>query len=100
MGLLKAGLSLRRPEFRMVSPLSWKAVVPRKGRRRRGWLLRKLHCTTNAFAFQVHINLGAGESELSSPAGLALNDNQWHEIRLKRQDADMELTVDRVHNER
>ena len=33
---------------------------------------------------QVHINLGAGESEVSSPRGFRLDDLQWHTVKLLR----------------
>ena len=49
---------------------------------------------------QVHINLGAGESELSSPRDLRLDDLEWHEVKVSRRDADMTLTVDGVHTQR
>ena len=50
--------------------------------------------------FQVHINLGAGESEVSSPLGVRLDDLEWHEVRIVRKFADLKLTVDGVHKTR
>ena len=52
------------------------------------------------FQFQVHINLGAGETEVSSPSSLRLDDLAWHSVRLTRQDGDMSLVIDNVHTER
>ncbi|TRY66991.1 hypothetical protein TCAL_11761 [Tigriopus californicus] len=49
-------------------------------------------------AIKVHINLGAGESELSSPRGLRLDDLKWHQVKIIRNDADMSLVVDDVHS--
>ena len=46
---------------------------------------------------QVHINLGAGESEISSPRGFKLNDLMWHEVKLIRNDGDLQLTIDNTH---
>ena len=37
--------------------------------------------------FQVHINLGAGESEVASPKGLRLDDLTWHSVVISRIDA-------------
>ncbi len=62
-------------------------------------LVYKWRVTLNV-SFQVHINLGAGESELSSPRDLRLDDLEWHEVRVSRRDADMSLTLDGVHTER
>ena len=50
--------------------------------------------------FQVHINLGAGESEISSPRGLRLDDLKWHEVKISRTQADLTLTIDRKHTSR
>ena len=52
------------------------------------------------FLFQVHINLGAGESELSSPLNMKLNDLQWHTVKLIRNEAEMELVLDSQHTSR
>jgi chondroitin sulfate proteoglycan 4 len=43
---------------------------------------------------KVHINLGAGESEVSSPRGFRLDDLQWHTVKLLRTEADIELIID------
>ncbi|CAH4038660.1 chondroitin sulfate proteoglycan 4 isoform X1 [Pieris brassicae] len=43
---------------------------------------------------KLHINLGAGESELSSPKGLHLNDSQWHHVNIIRREANLTLKVD------
>ncbi|CAG5093715.1 Similar to CSPG4: Chondroitin sulfate proteoglycan 4 (Homo sapiens) [Cotesia congregata] len=50
-----------------------------------------------AARLKVHINLGAGESEIASPRGLTLNDLSWHEIHLVRQEANMTLQIDGIH---
>ncbi|XP_057318749.1 chondroitin sulfate proteoglycan 4 [Microplitis mediator] len=50
-----------------------------------------------AARLKVHINLGAGESEIASPRGLTLNDLSWHEIHLIRQEANMTLQIDGIH---
>ena len=55
---------------------------------------------TFCFSFQVHINLGAGESEISSPRGLRLDDLKWHEVKISRTQADLTLTIDRKHTSR
>ena len=52
------------------------------------------------FLFQVHINLGAGESELSSPLNMKLNDLKWHTVKLIRDEAEMELVLDSQHTSR
>ena len=49
---------------------------------------------------QVHINLGAGESEVASPRGLRLDDLKWHEVKITRTQADLSLTIDRKHSTR
>ncbi|XP_063991894.1 chondroitin sulfate proteoglycan 4 [Diachasmimorpha longicaudata] len=49
---------------------------------------------------KVNINLGAGESEISSPRGLTLNDQSWHEINLTRREANMTLQIDVIHTTR
>ncbi|KAK0091636.1 hypothetical protein PV326_002926, partial [Microctonus aethiopoides] len=49
---------------------------------------------------KVHINLGAGDSEISSPRGLTLNDLSWHEIHLIRREANMTLQIDVIHTTR
>ncbi|XP_052752420.1 chondroitin sulfate proteoglycan 4 isoform X2 [Galleria mellonella] len=43
---------------------------------------------------KLHINLGAGESELSSPKGIHLNDTQWHHISIVRREANLTMKVD------
>ncbi|XP_053624900.1 chondroitin sulfate proteoglycan 4 [Plodia interpunctella] len=43
---------------------------------------------------KLHINLGAGESELSSPKGLHLNDTQWHHVSIVRREANLTMKVD------
>lgn len=48
----------------------------------------------------MHINLGAGDVEISSPKGLRLNDLQWHEVLISRKDADVMLQVDHIHTTR
>jgi chondroitin sulfate proteoglycan 4 len=45
----------------------------------------------------VHVNLGAGESELNSAKGLRLDDLSWHEVYITRRDADMTVQVDTIH---
>lgn len=46
---------------------------------------------------KVHINLGAGESEIASPKGLRLDDLTWHGVIISRVDASITLTVDQIH---
>ena len=53
-----------------------------------------------SICFQVHINLGAGESEVSSPLNLKLNDLAWHTVKLTRKEAEMELVLDGHHSSR
>ncbi|KAJ2954210.1 hypothetical protein O0L34_g2449 [Tuta absoluta] len=43
---------------------------------------------------KLHINLGAGESELSSPKGIYLNDTQWHHVSIVRREANLTMKVD------
>ncbi|CAG4984167.1 unnamed protein product [Parnassius apollo] len=43
---------------------------------------------------KLHINLGAGESELSSPKGIYLNDTQWHHVSIIRREANLTMKVD------
>ena len=50
--------------------------------------------------FQVHINLGAGESEMSSPLNVKLNDLQWHTVKLIRNEAEIQLIIDNEHTSR
>ena len=49
---------------------------------------------------QVRLNLGDGEGELSSAAGLRLDDLAWHEVSLERDGARVTLTVDTRHTAR
>ncbi|XP_053634278.1 chondroitin sulfate proteoglycan 4 [Cherax quadricarinatus] len=51
-------------------------------------------------ALRVRINLGAGESELSSAPRLRLDDLFWHEVRISRNTAQMTLTIDNIHTTR
>ncbi|XP_017754048.1 PREDICTED: LOW QUALITY PROTEIN: chondroitin sulfate proteoglycan 4 [Eufriesea mexicana] len=46
---------------------------------------------------KVHINLGAGESEMASARGLTLNDLSWHEVNLTRREANITLQIDVIH---
>ncbi|XP_069672310.1 chondroitin sulfate proteoglycan 4 [Periplaneta americana] len=46
---------------------------------------------------KVHINVGAGETEISSPKGLRLDDLSWHEVSISRRDAAFTLQVDVIH---
>ncbi|XP_035431520.2 chondroitin sulfate proteoglycan 4 isoform X2 [Spodoptera frugiperda] len=43
---------------------------------------------------KLHINLGAGESELSSAKGIHLNDSQWHHVSIIRREANLTMKVD------
>ncbi|CAH2036007.1 unnamed protein product, partial [Iphiclides podalirius] len=43
---------------------------------------------------KLHINLGAGESELSSPKSIFLNDTQWHHVSIIRREANLTMKVD------
>ncbi|XP_065210163.1 chondroitin sulfate proteoglycan 4 [Planococcus citri] len=47
---------------------------------------------------KVHINLGAGESELSSPKGLRLDDLIWHQVLLNRREGEVNVTIDKIHS--
>ena len=49
---------------------------------------------------KVHINLGAGESEMASARGLTLNDETWHEVNLTRREANITLQIDVIHTTR
>ncbi|XP_029050257.1 chondroitin sulfate proteoglycan 4 isoform X1 [Osmia bicornis bicornis] len=49
---------------------------------------------------KVHINLGAGESEMASARGLTLNDLSWHEVNLTRREANITLQIDVIHTTR
>nr|XP_003707909.1 PREDICTED: chondroitin sulfate proteoglycan 4 isoform X2 [Megachile rotundata]XP_012151709.1 PREDICTED: chondroitin sulfate proteoglycan 4 isoform X2 [Megachile rotundata]XP_012151710.1 PREDICTED: chondroitin sulfate proteoglycan 4 isoform X2 [Megachile rotundata]XP_012151712.1 PREDICTED: chondroitin sulfate proteoglycan 4 isoform X2 [Megachile rotundata]XP_012151713.1 PREDICTED: chondroitin sulfate proteoglycan 4 isoform X2 [Megachile rotundata]XP_012151714.1 PREDICTED: chondroitin sulfate len=49
---------------------------------------------------KVHINLGAGESEMASARGLTLNDLNWHEVNLTRREANITLQIDVIHTTR
>ncbi|CAL4067980.1 unnamed protein product [Meganyctiphanes norvegica] len=51
-------------------------------------------------ALRVRINVGAGESELSSPQGLRLDDLAWHQISIDRVSSDLTLTIDDIHTTR
>lgn len=42
---------------------------------------------------KLHINLGAGESEISSPRGLYLNDTKWHHLSVVRREANLSIKV-------
>jgi chondroitin sulfate proteoglycan 4 len=46
---------------------------------------------------QVHINLGAGETEFSSPKGLRLDDLSWHKVVISRKEAAFTLQIDVIH---
>ena len=46
---------------------------------------------------QVRINLGAGETELSSPKGLRLDDLSWHDVVISRREAAFTLQIDVIH---
>ncbi|XP_015604510.1 chondroitin sulfate proteoglycan 4 [Cephus cinctus] len=46
---------------------------------------------------KVHINLGAGESEISSARGLTFNDLNWHEVNITRREANISLQIDVIH---
>ncbi|XP_076177820.1 chondroitin sulfate proteoglycan 4-like protein [Ptiloglossa arizonensis] len=46
---------------------------------------------------KVHINLGAGEREMTSAHGLTLNDLSWHEVNLTRRQANITLQIDVIH---
>ena len=57
-------------------------------------------CVDNILLFQVHINLGAGESEMSSPLNLKLNDLEWHHVKLTSNVAEIQLVLDDEHTSR
>ncbi|XP_066901747.1 chondroitin sulfate proteoglycan 4 isoform X2 [Halyomorpha halys] len=46
---------------------------------------------------KVHLNLGAGESTITSPLGLRLDDLTWHQVSFSRIDAFVNLTIDNIH---
>ncbi|KAI5692958.1 hypothetical protein M8J75_004814 [Diaphorina citri] len=46
---------------------------------------------------KVHINLGAGDTEISTPRGLRLDDLLWHSVNVTRIEANVTLTVDLIH---
>ncbi|KAK6642782.1 hypothetical protein RUM43_004284 [Polyplax serrata] len=46
---------------------------------------------------KVRINLGAGESEISSARGLKLDDLNWHDVAITRRDAEFVLVIDNIH---
>lgn len=46
---------------------------------------------------KISINLGAGESEVSTPHNLILNDLKWHEVLIIRKEANISVVVDNVH---
>ena len=65
------------------------------------WLFNILFIQIKSFVnFQIHINLGAGESEVSSPLNMKLNDLKWHTVKLVRNEAEMELILDSQHTSR
>ncbi|KAG7313392.1 hypothetical protein JYU34_000510 [Plutella xylostella] len=43
---------------------------------------------------KLHINLGAGESELTSAKGVYLNNSQWHHVSVIRREANLTMKVD------
>ncbi|CAG4984171.1 unnamed protein product [Parnassius apollo] len=47
---------------------------------------------------KLHINLGAGESELSSPKGIYLNDTQWHHVSIIRREANLTMKMEQAIN--
>lgn len=49
---------------------------------------------------KVIINLGAGESELLSPANAKFSDYKWHEVVIERREANLSLMVDKIHKAR
>lgn len=48
----------------------------------------------DAGRLKVHINLGAGETEIGSEAPFLLNDMAWHSVNLTRRGASLSLLVD------
>lgn len=46
------------------------------------------------FNYQVHINLGAGETEVASEASFLLNDMKWHSVNLTRRGSQLTILVD------
>ncbi|KAI5708933.1 hypothetical protein M8J76_006624 [Diaphorina citri] len=46
---------------------------------------------------KVHINLGAGDTEISTPRGLRLDDLLWHSVNVTRIESNVTLTVDLIH---
>ena len=46
------------------------------------------------YGFQVHINLGAGETEIASEAPFLLNDMKWHAVNLTRRGSQLTIQVD------
>lgn len=46
---------------------------------------------------KVNINLGAGESEIITPANIKFNDVKWHVVNIQRREANLSLVVDKLH---
>lgn len=49
---------------------------------------------------KVIINLGGGETELTTPKSLILNDFKWHKIIINRKEANLTIIVDNTHSVR
>ncbi|XP_056646513.1 chondroitin sulfate proteoglycan 4 [Diorhabda sublineata] len=46
---------------------------------------------------KININLGSGEAEVVSPDNVKLNDLKWHDVSIKREDANLTLIIDKSH---
>lgn len=46
---------------------------------------------------KVRINLGSGEVILTSSPGLRLDDLSWHDVQIQRTDAELSMTIDKIH---
>lgn len=46
---------------------------------------------------KMNINLGAGETEIITPASLKCNDLNWHTVNIQRREANLSLVVDKLY---
>ncbi|CAH0562469.1 unnamed protein product [Brassicogethes aeneus] len=46
---------------------------------------------------KVIINLGAGETEVTSPQNAKFSDFKWHEVVIERREANLSVSVDKTH---
>ncbi|RWS13968.1 Chondroitin sulfate proteoglycan 4-like protein [Dinothrombium tinctorium] len=48
-------------------------------------------------ALKLRINLGSGETVLTSKSGLKLNDLVWHQVNIERTQGELSMTIDGLH---